>query len=121
MNTTLWILQAFLAFAMFAAGAFKAFTPYEKLTPKMKWALSWPPGRVKLLGLAEILGAVGLIAPPLTGILPILTPIAACCLLVLMLGAVKTHLDLKEPFVVPAVLGILALVVALGRFGLLGA
>jgi hypothetical protein len=121
MNTVLWILQAFLAFAMFAAGAFKALTPYDKLTPKMKWALSWPPERVKLLGLAEVVGAVGLIVPWLTGVLPILTPIAACCLLVLMLGAVKTHLDLKEPIIPPAVLAVVALVVALGRFGLLGA
>jgi hypothetical protein len=55
-----------------------------------------------------------------TGILPVLTPVAACCLLVLMLGAVKTHVDLKEPLVAPAVLSALALVIALGRFGVLG-
>jgi len=117
MNTTLWILQALLAFAMFAAGAFKAFTPYEKLTPKMKWALTWPPARVKLLGFSEILGAIGLIVPPLTGTLPVLAPVAACCLLVLMLGAVKTHLDHKETILPPAILAVVALIVALGRFG----
>ncbi len=53
--------------------------------------------------------------------LPVLTPIAAACLLVLMLGAVKTHVDLAEPIAVPAVLAVLALLIALGRSGLVGA
>jgi hypothetical protein len=120
MNTTLWILQGLLAFAMFGAGLFKITTPHAKLSEKMRWALTWPPERVKLLGLAQVVGAVGLVVPWLTGILPILTPIAACCLLLLMLGAVGTHLALKEPFAPPAVLGVVALCVALGRFGALG-
>lgn len=120
MNTTLWILQGLLAFAMFGAGLFKAATPHTKLTEKMKWALTWPPARVKLLGLAEVAGAVGLVVPWATGIAPVLTPIAACCLLVLMVGAVKTHADLKEPWVPPAVLAVVCVVVALGRLGILG-
>jgi hypothetical protein len=71
--------------------------------------------------LAEVAGGVGLIAPQASGILPVLTPIAACCLRVLMLGGVKTHIDLKEPIVAPAVMSALALFIALGRFGILGA
>jgi hypothetical protein len=55
--------------------------------------------------------------PWLTGIAPVLTPVAAICLLVLTAGAVKTHVDLKGPWVPPAVLGALCLFVALGRFG----
>jgi hypothetical protein len=120
MNIALWIAQGLLAFATFGAGAFKIAMPQGKLSEKMKWAASWQPGRVKLLGAAEVLGAIGLIAPLLLGILPILTPIAACCLFVLMVGAVKTHIDLKEPFVPPAILAALAVFVALGRFGVLG-
>ena len=120
MNIALWILQGLLAFAIFGAGGFKLATPHGTLTEKMKWAATWPPARVKLLGLAELLGAVGVVAPWATGILPVLTPVAALCLLVLMLGAVKTHLDFKEPFVAPAVLAVIALVIALGRFGVLG-
>jgi hypothetical protein len=58
--------------------------------------------------------------PWATGIAPVLTPVAACCVLVLMLGAVKTHVDLKEPVAPPAVLSGLALVVALGRSGVFG-
>ena len=108
MNTALWIVQGLLAFAMFGAGTFKLTTPHGKLAAKMRWATTWPPARVKLLGLAQVLGAVGLIAPWATGILPILTPVAACCLLVLMLGGVKTHVDLKESVVAPALLSALA-------------
>lgn len=120
MNLTLWILQGLLAVAMGGAGTFKLVTPHPKLAEKMTWAQTWPPARVKLLGLAQVAGAAGLIAPWATGIAPVLTPIAASCLLVLMLGAIKTHVDRKEPLVGPAVLSTLLLVVPLGRFGVLG-
>ena len=110
MNAALWILQGLLAVAAFGAGAFKLVTPHAKLAEKMKWAVTWPPARVKLLGLAQVLGAVGVVAPWATGIMPVLTPVAACCLLVLMLGAVKTHVDLEEPLAAPVVLSVLALV-----------
>jgi DoxX-like family/NAD dependent epimerase/dehydratase family len=73
------------AAARAAAGAMKVVTPHEKLVATMKWAKSWPPIRVKLLGLAEALGAVGLVVPWLTGIVPVLTPIAATYLAVPLL------------------------------------
>lgn len=120
MNIALWIAQGLLAFAMLGAGAMKVATPHAKLAVKMKWAVTWPAGRVKLLGVAEVLGAIGLVVPWLTGILPILTPVSACCLFVLMAGGVKTHLDLEEPAVPPAVLAALCVFVALGRFGVFG-
>jgi hypothetical protein len=120
MNTVLWVLQGFLSFAMVSAGMVKVVTPHATLSQKMKWAVTWSPGLVKLLGLAEVAGAVGLVVPWATAIAPVLTPIAACCVLVLMLGAVKTHADLKEPVAAPAVLSVVSVVVALGRFGLFG-
>jgi hypothetical protein len=119
MNVALWIAQGLVAFAMLAAGGLKVATPRVKLLDKLKWATTWSDTSFKLLGLAEVLGALGLIVPWLTGIAPILTPIAALCLVVLMVGAVKTHLDLKEPMAPAAVLGVLALFVAVGRFGVL--
>jgi hypothetical protein len=119
MNLALWIVQGLVAFAMTMAGAVKIVTPKEKLEVKMKWAKTWDPTRIKLLGLAEVLGAVGLIVPGLTGILPVLTSVAAVCLAILMGGAVKVHLDLKEPVIPPAVLGVLCLLIAVGRSGLL--
>ncbi|MFO0563127.1 MAG: DoxX family protein [Polyangiales bacterium] len=119
MNIALWIASGLLAFAMIGAGGFKLATPRVELMKKMKWAETWTDGRVKLLGLAEVLGAIGLIVPYATGILPILTPIAAICCTVLMLGAVKTHVDLKEPFAPAAVLAAVGVFIALGRFGVL--
>lgn len=116
MNIALWVLQGLLAFAFTGAGALKLFTPKEKLEVKMHWAKTWPPGQIKLLGLAEVLGAVGLIAPWATGILPVLTPVAAVALVPLMIGAAMTHVKLKEPAVAPAVLAVLCVVVAVGRF-----
>jgi hypothetical protein len=121
MNVALWVLQGLLAFAMAGAGTFKLVTPHDRYAAKMTWAATWPAARVKLLGLAQVLGAMGLVVPWATGVMPVLTPVAACCLLVLMLGAIKTHADRKEPLVAPAVLAVLAVVVALGRFGVFGA
>ena len=118
MQIALWIASGLLAFAMAGAGGFKIATPRIKLMGKMKWAKTWSDGNVKLLGLAEVLAAIGLIVPQLTGILSILTPIAALCVVVLMIGAVKTHLDLDEPAAPPAILALLGVFVALGRFGI---
>ncbi len=115
MNYALWGLQGLLALAMVGAGAMKAFTPRQKLAEKMKWVASWTDLNVKLLGLAELLGAIGLIAPGALGFAPFLTPLAATCLAVLMVGAIKTHLDLKEPIVAPAVLTVIAIAIVVGR------
>ena len=120
MDVALWIVSGLVAFAMLAAGGMKLVTPRAQLANRMTWARTWTDGRVKLLGVAEVLGAVGLIVPRVTGIAPVLTPIAAACVAVLMLGAVKTHRDLGEPIVAPAVLALLAVVVALGTTGVGG-
>lgn len=85
----------------------------------MPWATTWTDANVKLLGLAQVLGAVGLIVPTATGILPILTPIAALCLAIVMGGAIKTHVDRKEAFIPPAVFLAFALFVAVARLGVL--
>jgi uncharacterized membrane protein len=116
MHNALWVVQGIVALAFTMAGALKLFTPRLKLAEKMHWAKTWTDTNVKLLGLAEVLGAVGMIVPGLTGILPILTPIAGIALAILMVGAVKTHLDLKESALPAAIPGALALVVTVGRF-----
>ena len=120
MNIVLWVVQGLLAVVMALAGAVKVVTPREKLAEKLHWAKTWSDANVKLLGLAEVLGGVGLVAPAATGILPVLTPVAAVCLAVLMGGAVKTHRDLKEPTAPALVLGVLCLVVAASRLAFVG-
>ncbi|HEX2690663.1 MAG TPA: DoxX family protein [Kofleriaceae bacterium] len=118
MNLAIWIAQGVLAAMMFGAGMFKIVTPRVKLADKMHWAKTWTDGKVKLLGLAEVLGAAGLVLPGLLHILPVLTPLAGICLAILMVGAVKVHLDFKEspvPAVVPL---LLAIFVVVGRFAL---
>lgn len=119
MNIALWVASGLLAFAMVAAGGTKLAVPRAKLLEKMGWAESWTDGRFKLLGFAELLGGIGVIVPHVTGIFPILTPVAAVCVVVLMAGAVKTHVDRKESAAAPAILALFGIFVALGRFGVL--
>jgi hypothetical protein len=115
LNISLWVAQLLVAAPVALTGSIKVVVPRERLAERMHWAASWPTWRVELLGLAEVAGAVGLVAPGVTGIAPVLTPIAAACLAVLMAGAVRTHQRLKEGFVPAAVIGALCVAIALGR------
>jgi uncharacterized membrane protein YphA (DoxX/SURF4 family) len=121
MNVILWILQGVAALLFLMAGGMKLTQPIDKLAGRMQWVKSFSPTQVRLIGTAEVAGALGLILPGVTGILPLLTPIAAACLVVLMLGAVSTHLRLHEMDQLshPALPLLLALLVAVGRFWIL--
>jgi uncharacterized membrane protein YphA (DoxX/SURF4 family) len=118
-NVALWIIQIVLAAAFLIAGTTKVLTPKEKLRERMAWVDDFSQTSVRLIGTAEILGALGLILPAATGIAPILTPIAAVGLIIIMIGAAITHVRRQEPAIVPAnvVLLVLAAIVAWGRFG----
>ncbi len=118
MNVALWIVQGLLALAFAMAGFMKLTQPKEKLAAQMKWVEDSAPNTVKLIGGLELLGAIGLILPMLTGILPWLTPLAAAGLVLTMLGAMATHLRRHENqmLVVNLVLLLLAAFVAYGRF-----
>jgi DoxX-like protein len=89
MNLTLWIIAGLLAAVFLFAGANKLFIPQEKLAkaPGGGWVLDFSAGFVKALGAVEILGAVGLILPALLDIAPILVPLAALGLALIMVGA----------------------------------
>jgi uncharacterized membrane protein YphA (DoxX/SURF4 family) len=119
MNITLWVLASVLALAFLAAGLPKIIQPREKLTAYMKWAEPLPIGAVKTLGALEVLAAIGLILPPVTGIAPVLAPLAAVGLVVVMAGAIIIHARQEEwvNVAVNALLLVLAVVVAWGRFG----
>ena len=117
MNVVAWILQIVLAVAFLAAGGMKLARPKPALVGAgLGWADDFSDTNVKLIGAIEVVGAIGLILPWLTGIAPILTPLAALGLALVMAGAVVTHVRRKEQFVPPLVLGVLALVLAVLRF-----
>lgn len=121
MNTVLWVIAAGLAVIFLGAGLMKLIRPKEKLTadPTMVWAEDFSPGVIKLIGLLEVLAAAGLVLPALLGIAPVLVPLAALGLVLVMIGAITVHARLKEgrDVVKNAVLLLLAAVVAWGRFG----
>jgi uncharacterized membrane protein YphA (DoxX/SURF4 family) len=119
MNVVLWILAGLLAAFFLAAGLTKLSQPKEKLLANMKWTEDFSAGMVKFIGAAEVLGAIGLILPAVLDIAPILVPLAATGLAIIMIGAIITHARRKEsqPIIINSVVLIVALVVAIFRFG----
>jgi hypothetical protein len=119
MNPALWVLQALLSVAVLFAGALKLASSKAELVERvMGWAEDFSTRSVKLIGLAEVLGAIGIVAPRATGIAPVLTPVAAVCLCAIMIGGAAVHVRRKENPAPPIVLGAIAVVVAVGRFAL---
>lgn len=118
MNITLWVVQILLALAFAMAGIMKVSQPIDRLEARMGWVKSVGPRGVRLIGSLEILGAIGLILPAVTGILPWLTPLAATGLVLTMIGAMITHGRRGEysQIGINVVLLLLALFVAYGRF-----
>ena len=121
MSIALWIAAVVLAIAMLGAGSMKLIRSRDQLVAVgMGYAAHFPPGAIKAIGALEVLAAIGLILPALTGIAPALVPLAATGVAIIMVGAIITHVRLREPFgkSVPAiVLLLLAIFVAWGRFG----
>jgi uncharacterized membrane protein YphA (DoxX/SURF4 family) len=121
MNTALWILQGLIA-AMFAmAGIMKLGKSRDDLMNQkdMSWVESVSTGNIKLIGLLELLAAVGLIVPQLTGILPWMTPSAALGLVLTMAGAMVLHVKRGDGMKMVSrniMLMLLAGFIALGRF-----
>jgi len=119
MSVFLWILQAVLALMFAMAGVQKATQPKDKLVTRLPWVADFSQNTVRFIGLAELAGALGLILPAATGIAPVLTPLAAVGLAVIMVLAAITHARRKEPGAIAfnAVLFVVAVVIAWGRFG----
>ncbi|MCC2333804.1 DoxX family protein [Cellulomonas wangsupingiae] len=119
MNTALWIVQILLAVAFVGAGAMKAGQPREKLEGFLPWVADFSTPVVRFIGVAEVLGGLGLVLPAATGIAPVLTPVAATALAVTMVLAAVVHARRREysSIGVNVVLLLLAAFVAWGRFG----
>ena len=116
MTSALWIVQGLLALRFLFAGGIKLVLPLENLTG----AMPSPGPFLRFIGVADALGALGLILPGLLRIRPGLTPLAAGGLVIIMLGA--TVLTLVAGAVAVAlislVVGLLAAFVAYGRWRL---
>ena len=117
MNTVVWIVQILLALTFLASGIMKLAQPVEKLAKLMGWVKDFSPGIVRAIGAVEVLGALGLILPAWTGILPWLTPLAAVGLVLTMIGASLEHARRKEfpMMAAPVILGLIAFFVIYGR------
>ena len=118
MNTALWIVQGILAAMFLMAGFMKATTPKDKLALKMPWAARYSSGMVKFIGISQLLISLGLVLPVLTGILPVLTPIAASALALIMVFAAFDHIKAGENKAVMTntIIFLMAAFVAYGRF-----
>jgi uncharacterized membrane protein YphA (DoxX/SURF4 family) len=117
MNVFLWIVAALLAAGFLASGVVKVALPKEKLAASgLAWTEDFSAGAIKAIGALEILAAVGLVLPPLVDVAPVLVPLAALGLVLIMIGAAIVHLRRKETPVVAVNLVFLVLVVW-GRFG----
>lgn len=116
MNVVLWIVQVLLGLAFLGAGSFKTFQ-YERAKTQMNWIPDVSRNLVAFIGIAELLGGLGLILPALTGTLTWLTPLAGAGLALAMLLAVGFHIRRSDGQIAPsAVLFVLTAFVAYGRW-----
>lgn len=116
LHVALWIVQGLLALAFGAAGLMKSTAPIEELATNMAWVARSGPALVRFIGVTELLGAVGLILPAALRIRPVLTPVAALGLVVVMVLAAGVHIvNAEAGLPINAVLGALAAFVAWGR------
>jgi uncharacterized membrane protein YphA (DoxX/SURF4 family) len=117
MNIVLWILQGLLATSFLSAGVSHAFS-YERARARRKWVKDVSRPLLAFIGKCEILGAVGLILPALTGILPWLAPLAAFGLATIMILAAAFHARRREypDILVNLILLALAALIVYGRW-----
>jgi hypothetical protein len=116
MTQALWVVQGLLALVFLFAGGTKLALPLDELAGPV----SLPGPLLRFIGVAEVLGAIGLILPSLLRIRPGLTPLAAAGLVVIMIGATVITLGVGAvvPALVSIVVGLLAAFVAYGRWRL---
>jgi hypothetical protein len=116
MRIAVWIVSGLLALAFLFIGGMKVVTPATDLAAM---GMGVPAVLLKIAGYAEVLGAVGLVLPAATRVLPVLTPLAASGLVLTMIGATITNviIGLYPVAVQTIVLGLVAGFVAWARFG----
>ncbi|NLU84657.1 DoxX family protein [Rhodococcus sp. HNM0569] len=123
MNTALWIVTAVLAIAYAIGGATQILLPrdrYRALAASQHWVDEFSAAHIKAIGTIKFIGAVGLVLPPLVGVATVLSPLAACGLMLFMAGAATIRFMRSEwGYMVGDVLFLAAFAfVAWGRFDL---
>jgi hypothetical protein len=121
MTYVLWLVQVLLALLFLFAGGTKLVLPLDVLAAMGSPNQIQLPGLfVRFIGVVEVLGALGLILPGLLRIRPVLTPLAAAGLVIIMVGATALTLvaDGVTTALVPLVVGLLVAFVAYGRWRL---
>lgn len=128
MNLILWILQLLLSFVFLLGGTMMVMNSKDELKKKagkrMAWVDSMSIGKVRAVGILELLIGLGLILPHLTGILAWLTPLAAFGYVCTTLSAAVLHAsrgDGRRAIMTPLVFMLLAAFIAYGRFALVPA
>ena len=121
MNIALWIVAGLMAAIYLLSGFGKLLVPRERMAAMgdaSRWVLDFRPGTLKAIGALEILGALGLILPALLDIAPILVPLAASGLTLIMAGAVilRIRRGERKTALVDATYLALTAFVAIGRF-----
>jgi DoxX-like family len=116
MNVALWIVQGLLAALFLFAGGAKLVLPLDQ----MAGPVALPGWFMRFIGVAEVLGALGLVLPGLLRIRPGLTPLAAAGLVIIMIGATVVTLvgGMVAVALMNVVVALLAAFVAYGRWRL---
>lgn len=120
MNVTLWIGQILLAAIFLYSGSLKSTQSRDRMIETGQTAAKIVPLPImRLAGVSELFGVLGVILPWATGIARVLTPVAAAGFCVVMILAATVHTRLREPRNVATNAGILAVAafVSVGRFG----
>ena len=117
LHVGLWVVQGLLGAMFLAVGAMKATQPIAALVSTLGWPEAVPAALVHFIGVAELLGGLGLILPAATRVKPVLTPLAGGGLAMVMLLATIFHISRGElgAMPMPLALGGLAAFVAWGR------
>jgi uncharacterized membrane protein YphA (DoxX/SURF4 family) len=118
MNIALWCAQILLAVVFTTSGVMKSRLPRDDLVARGQTGVQFfPTWAIRLIAGGELLGVLGLILPRLTGIAEILTAFAAAGLAIVMIGAMVTHLKLREPknVAITAAILVVCVFVAAGR------
>ena len=119
MNIVLWTLQGVLAAFCLAAAANHLLMPMARLRTSTPWTEALGEPRTRVIGVLELLAAIGLVLPGLTHIATVLTPLAAVGIVLMFLSAIALHVRRHETRVIGllSVVVVLALVVIWGRLG----